>query len=1452
MKKKYLFLILLVCPVVAFSQVPVANFTANVTEGCGTLIVTFTDLSTNSPTSWLWTFGDGTAQSTQHNPTHAYNTPGTYNVTLKVTNSSGSNTLTKNAYIKVYHLPSPDFTGVPLSGCSPLLVQYTNSTVPGDYPITTWHWDFGDGFSSSAQNPSHTYNSPGNYQVTLSATDQKGCQGSKIKPNYIMVGSKPVANFTYSSLYACHTPIIFNFTNTTLPSGCTYSWNFGDGGTSTQTSPSHNYNSAGNYTVTLIATSNGCPDTAIHVVNAQVNPFYPNFSASPTSGCAPLTVNFSDLSPSGVNSWLWKFGDGATSTLQNPSHTYTNPGTYTVKLIATNTNGCIDSITHSNYITVYANPTISFSGTPLFACDPNLNVQFNSVVTGATLWQWDFGDGGTGNTQNPLHTYTTNGVYTVTLIATDNHGCTSTLTKPNYVVVDPTTADFSMTPTKGCKPLNVQFTDQSDAYSYISTWSWNYGDGSPLGNGPNPNHIYTDTGSYMIVLTIIDSAGCIRHDTNFVKVGMKPTALFYAEDTVGCHPFTANFHDSSSNFVNYWSWQFGDGATSNLENPEHEYTDTGYFDVELIVEHNGCGDTLEIENYILVLPPKPEFSATPTISCVYPVNVQFTDQSILPETWFWDFGDGGTSTIQNPSHNYLNPGFYTVKLVVSNSNGCKDSLVKNQYIKISEIIPDFTQTDTEICNDESSTFMSTTFTNTFSASWTWDFGDGTTTTGFIATHTWANPGVYPVQLIVSDGLGCYDSITKPTLITVNALPHPGIIADVYTGCAPLTVNFNSLSTAVSPATLVYWYWNFGDGGIIGGTNQNPTHIYTVPGLYMVIINVVDSKGCDTSAYYSAYIYVTFPQVDFDVDSINCSGDTVYFHNETTGAGLHYTWDFGDGSPTSSLTNPYHIYTVGQTTSYTVSLYVSDTNSCDSIVAKNIVISKPVADFTSNTFIANCPPLFVNFSDTSSSDALIWEWNFGDTASGTNNNSYISDPQHFYNASGTYDVSLVVTNIDGCTDTIIKPDFIIINGPTGTFSYQPTEGCSPVDITFLADAQSTTSYFWIFGEGSADTTSGDSIVHTYFDGGSFVPTLVLIDSIHNCQLTISGADTIHIISGFANFSYSSYIPCSDSATIYFFDSSFASQPITSWYWEFGDGGTSTQQNPSHFYNTNGSFDVTLTITVDSCTWTYSISDVVTIFVPPDVEFNIGSTSTCYPPLTTDFTIDSSTLTYQAIAFDWDFGDSTTHSNQASPSHDYYESGTYFVTVVITFANGCQHSYSMPVDIYAYEMPVAGFYPDTNNVMTGYLINFINTSEGTDLSWNWSFGDGSTSSIENPSYTYEESGQFPVILIVSTPNGCLDTAYYTMYVIENIIIPNVFTPNGDGFNDVFNIISSGFPNYKLIIYNRWGKVVYENTNPYTYWDGTTHGEPAAVGTYFYVLEISNSEKELKFEGTVTLLR
>jgi len=412
---------------------PTADFSGSPTTGEAPLTVSFTDLSTNDPTSWDWDFGDG-GTSTEQNPTYIYDTAGTYTVILTATNNCGSDTETKVDYITVTCTPPvADFEGTPTTGEAPLTVNFTDLSTNGP---SSWDWDFGDGGTSTEQNPSHVYNEPGDYTVTLTATNNCGSD-VETKVDYIHVDTcyAPVADFSGSPTSG-EAPLTVTFTDLSTNNPTSWDWDFGDGGTSTDQNPTHVYESAGTFTVTLTATNNCGSDTETKVdyITVTCAPPVAEFEGSPTSGEAPLEVRFKDMSTNDPTSWDWDFGDGGISTMQHPTHIYDTAGTYTVTLTAANSCGS-DTETKVDYITVTCTPPVAdFVGSPDSGTAP-LTVTFTDESTNnPTSWEWDFGDGGTSTEQNPTYIYDTAGIYTVSLTAANNCG-SDTETKVDYITV---------------------------------------------------------------------------------------------------------------------------------------------------------------------------------------------------------------------------------------------------------------------------------------------------------------------------------------------------------------------------------------------------------------------------------------------------------------------------------------------------------------------------------------------------------------------------------------------------------------------------------------------------------------------------------------------------------------------------------------------------------------------------------------------------------------------------------------------------------------------------------------------------------------------------------------------------------------------------------------------------------------------------------------------------------
>jgi len=547
--------------------------------------------------------------------------------------------------------------------------------------ITSWNWDFGDGNTSASTNPFHAYSNSGTYPVQMTITNNSGCQDSVTKN--IVVQTAPVANFSSTQVCLGTTT---DFTDSSSITGggsiVTYQWDFGDGSNSTVQNPTNLYNNDSVFNVSLTVTSDsGCIDSVV----LQVQVFdVPIAGFTATDMCLNDTVFFSSTSIIGngvITSWSWDFGDGNTSTTENPWHLYSTDGIYSVSLIVTSGNSCSDTIIQP--LQIFPAPIANFTSIPV--CFGNSTV-FNDQSSGPiTSWDWIFGDGSpVSNDPVPIHTYIDSGVYSynATLIVTTSNGCSDNITVPVEVNPLPIAA---FTNTKVCLNEPTQFSDSSTvAPGSILSWQWNFGDGSGTSTNQYPNYTYGANGSYNVLLTVTTDKGCTDDTTVQLEVFSLPTANF--NNTTVCPNFNTDFIDLSSSDANSWLWDFDDGSTSFLQFPSHTYTASRTYNVQLIVSNsNGCVDTTY--NTVTAYPePTADFQVTPAIATLINPQINFSNSSTGATSYQWDMGDGYTfSTTTNTAfiHLYSNKdtGTYTVWLIVENTYGCVDSIAVDITIK---------------------------------------------------------------------------------------------------------------------------------------------------------------------------------------------------------------------------------------------------------------------------------------------------------------------------------------------------------------------------------------------------------------------------------------------------------------------------------------------------------------------------------------------------------------------------------------------------------------------------------------------------------------------------------------------------------------------------------------------------------------------------------------------------
>ncbi len=1223
-----------------------ANFTADQTTGCAPFTVRFTDLSMGNPDAYLWDFGNGNS-STFDDVIATYTTPGVYTVSLRVTDSQSGQTSTRieTAYITVFADPRADFDTDIASGCAPLTVNFSDRSVPGDGNLRSWTWDFGDGNVQTGQNPSHTYQTGGDFTVTLVVEDDNGCSDTYVMDDLVSVTEVASVDIAANPQTGCSAPLTVDFTASVSPPGSyTYRWDFGDGHTSTAANPSHTYTADGDYDVTLTLTDvNGCQEQVSRPNFVLINNPVADFYALDREVCTHRPVQFINESI-GADGYTWTFGDGNSATDENPVHTYAAPGTYSVSLIARNSAGCDDIEGFTGYITVHPSPAPGFAADRIQGCQAPMLVNFTDNSGGNIVgWSWDFGNGNFSNGQNPTTTFSNPGLYDVSLTVTTDQGCTGTETVPDLIQLATPDAAFTHSRAEGCAPLTVDFLDISTSPTDpIVHWVWNFGDGN-ISDVQNPSHTYLTPGDYTVRLTVTTASGC--QDTEvfqFVEVGERPAAQFTANPREVCVGEAVNFVDQSQGNADEWIWFFGDGAVGGGQNPQHAYGDTGTYTVILVAEDNGCRDTLRRPDFIRVVGPSADFVPNPLRGCQLPLTVNFFDQSDNATDWYWTFGDGTSATQRHPSKTFQAPGTYDVTLTVTDaSSGCTDQLT--YPYEITSPRASFTADQVVGCVPFEVNFENLSVE---ADDYVWDLGDGTTSNAEAPSHIYQTPGIYPVSLVARGG-NCSDTLTRMAYIRVIG-PEVDFAADQQAGCAPLPVRFTS--RASSAAGIANWIWDFGDGQTANGATVS--HSYADPGRYDVTLTVIDNDGCTAELTKTSYIHPTFPEASFtSQDTVSCPGALVRFQSTATGQGLTYRWDFGDGT-TSTAPNPTHLFPGSG--SYTVELTVTDANGCsDSDIRFNYVdIGRPTAAFAADSTSATCPPLTVNFTDQSSADVVAWRWEFGDGST-----SHLSNPAKIYTVPGDYDVRLIVTNNVGCRDTLARADLVSIQGPTGRFAFAPTTGCRPLNVSFSVDnPRANWNYDWDFGDGTGGT--GTHLNHVYYTDTTVSPILLIEDN-QGCVVSVTSPDRITIYPlPRPSFIASQEEICLGQA-VQFTNTSFSKRPVTDLRWDFGDGHTSTAANPSHTYLDTGTYVVNLQLTtVDGCVDTFATPVEIRVNAPPTATFDVSQSAACVPfPVAFS---DSSEGAFPIVNWEWDFGDGNSANGQVIPPHLYDTAGRLLST------------------------------------------------------------------------------------------------------------------------------------------------------------------------------------------------
>ncbi len=1134
-----------------------------------------------------------------------------------------------------------------------------------------------------------------------------------------------------------------------------------------------------------------------------------DFTVSNTTGCGTVNAQFTDLSTStngAIVSWNWNFG-GASYTNQNPGHFFTVPGTYTVCLTVTDSQGAQGNLCKDDFVTVFALPNPDFVALPESGCNPlTVTFQDNSTSNDGTIQQWTWGLGGSSgviinSAADDVSTiYSLPETYSVSLTVEDDNGCFNTITKTDYILVEtPPNIAFSALETFSCyPPLITTFTN--DNIEPGISYKWDFGNGTTFSGTTPPPITYNQTGQYDVTLIAETGMGCADTLTleDYISVGEPASFTFDPEN--GCADLVVQFTDTSPSPADSVWWSFGDGTTSTTFDPSHTYTAQGCYNISFIRYTNGgCITSVNSQNCIQVYPkPQATIQVDEPMGCDLPHAVQFSaNQSGLTD-WYWDFGDGNTSTDPSPSHTYTSLGSFPVSLVVTNLFGCTATM-PSETVTVFDYESQLTSGNLYGCTPLTANLSSSNNSLVPVVDWQWEVTNDGASPPVQVTGSGENPslilvdtGLYDIQLITINELGCADTVEYQNQAGVGLPPIVDFSATPDTACVNDDITFTDGSSSFANE----WLWNFGDGGV--SAEQNPVYHYEDVGPFDVTLQAFH-HGCESELIKPEFIFINFPKANFSVEMSCINYFLVSVQDESTGA-TSILYDFGvPGIETDTTSEPNPQYLYPDEGTYTITQMVeNDTTGCVDTMRVEVTVGVPLANFSVYP-ITGCAPLTVQVADSSNfATSYAYELLSGQ---GTISGDATDQPSILFTDPGVYTgIKLLITDLNGCQDSIVLDDSIYVNSVTPDFTVDPVAGCAPLSVNLTDQSSSlfatVDQWEWTISDIPDGPFVEANLSYTFTNIGTYDVNLVVTDD-WGCSATLQLDDAVYVTLPAAEFEADT-LGCTQSLVDF---TSLSQGDGLIYSWEFGDGNTSTEQNPAHQYQQEGTYSVCLTVTdVNDCQHNICKADYVVI-ADPVAAFTADETYAACPPLLVNFENNS----INASSYLWDFGDSSGSSELEDPPHVYTFPGNYDVTLIAISTFKCQDTLVLD-DFINIEGPVGSFQFDKDTICIPDNITF--TAESNELyNYFWDFGDGTLDTTLNVvadtlMHNYQEPGRFAPKLILEDLVGCRVTyespdSITTSTMNTDFIALDTALCEGESGTTFINLTESSHP----ILFREW---------------------------------------------------
>jgi len=1439
-------------------------------------IVNFTNLTTNTTNNtFQWHFGDG-GQSTLENPTHGYSRVGNYSVSLTVTSGGGCvNTLSKTRVVEVIDFKVEWEVSDTIICTAPGNVLFRG--LRGTNIEYTWLFGDGDTGWTTFSAITHTYQVSGTYIATVIADYRQGtCFAYDTATIHLYDSVDAFFSINGSSIISDTVLCDFQFSNPVVFKNITQysstddfgfgstSWWFGDGDSTTGDLVSHIFSrDTSRYTITMqTVTPYGCllevKRTIWYHSYVPVDAgFYDPYPVYLLEGCVPFSLPYITSAwiiqkcwDSKAVTFIWNWGDGS------PLDTI------------------VDSVA-------------------VGCCPCNEGIDWEIPLT-------------------PQHTYTDTGVFFVTLTFINEAGCPYTVNVGVVRVGMPTNVYFTTDFDYGewClsnfPAINVYPFDSLDSQGnpiagvYADDFAW-YVNGEYQGSGNMMPMRATNVG-YVSILVWGSHNGCWTKGSHkdSIAYACPPKAYvdFFNDPPPKFHstrkyyyecefPQEIEFVDRSIG-ATFRRWFFGDEedliyqSTDTVITPKFRYTQ--------IPSYLYNKNPKEIYITLAVYNDDSLDVNSPTYNrckyCEDTASISFFVSDATPRLTVGNVCQGNEVR-------FYDTGTYDVGLFSWAIKFTPQNPYNNEYLSRDSI---YTSSRQDEAFDEHFNVIS----------------------AYIDIQKDGFPMIfremehYTAVYMTIDSLGCtrwdtieFDIFSQSKAAFLSGKDGINFTSSKDTLCAnhPDTLYLKDNSYTPYPfdtAVITQWKWKIIDiDTIVRDSSNLPSMVFTEKkeGMYDVNLRIVNQYGCITDTLFKNHILINKITAVFspalpeycnhtEVTFHNSSYITLYEYNRSTV--LTCAWDFGDGTPphtTTGTESVYHTYNLRKLPdTVDVTLTVWSHNSCSETYVNKVIIKGPIADFIADKHHFPCPEQgrTVNFQNISTGDIIRYNWSFGDPLSGIANESNVKDAMHDYKRAGNYDVTLIVIDNAGCTDTLAMPQHVFIDGPMGDFQYGALSGCVEHTVTFTPSNIYADTITVNPDKANPITAGGTDVhnplYHTYTSPGAYLPYFYLIKWTDNngvmeqCVVEWEGMDTIYAVKMSPDFETDS-LYCSRSPLTLPNTTSLIPDYLSldSAVWSYGNGDSSRNINGYVQYDTAGTYTVTMTVYAKNCmeqiTKNIDIVDISdTIYTGPDSAFVCGYEIT----VSLDANFSEKLPNILIPQYEWKFDDGEIiYGNPISRT--FYNSGDYPYQLTITFgSSNCMRNRFDTIFIQIFNFPTAEFEAKPQTVNYGEEIHFIDKSiqgDGKLTYWYWNFGDSTDSYLQNPTHGYTTtSGYITVSLWIEDEFGCRDSIEHEVLVLESLEFPNLFTPIGrDGKQYYFRPLEDKgyFKDFQINIYNRWGMLVWENscTDPNCpnydnsfWWNGNNKfGKRVEDGVYFWVVRATplSGGKTLTKNGSVTVI-